>query len=241
MLLDKVTDAMYELYKPKFNPFKHKQQVDPKTGQPMADNPNSSKTEFISPKSGRIKNTSPQSQSSILDKAHRLNTWANTASDSALRIFEELTGMSKVANIDLAKIKMGIDTEKEPDSFGKTTDGKDLVLESKRADSSSQGAVDRHITASSKQLAKRDQYYNSNGTKIDIFVANIFVASPENTWPYTPTQFHQRLAQKKFSDFPAVLKGRIETYKSKSGAKISINYQVHLANPNLPTDSHVMV
>jgi hypothetical protein len=208
-LMNTVGDAIYEAYKPA------------KIGQvPLSRSGWDAKNRDKS--KGRI------SEQDALDGTTRINHWASTANDSATRILQELTAIADVVNVDLASIKMGIDTDTEPDAAALTQTGSQIALESKRVDSPKQGAVDGHIVAASKQLQKRDEYQTKKITKTNFktFFAYIHILNSENTWPYTPTTYAKSAPN--FYDISSVMTDRLKKYKSQSKATISITYVVTL-------------
>jgi hypothetical protein len=208
-LMNTVGDAIYEAYKPA------------NQGQgPISqgwDTKNRDKSK------GRL------DEAVALEGVRRLNGWAKTANEAALRILSELTGIADVANIDLATIKMGSNTDQDPDAFATLKSGVEVALESKYVTSPAQGAVDGHVVAASSQLQKRFDYQKNKITKTKFakFIAYITVLEPSNPWPYTPASY-KKSQPTGFKDLPQVMTDRLQKYKGKSIATIGITYVVTL-------------
>lgn len=212
-----VSEAIYNRYKP----------IDPVMGF------HESKKDNDAPlKINRIKDAhTPAKHAYAMDSAQRLTHWTDTAVNSAARILEELAGTMKVDGVDPSSIKMGINTDTEPDVLFHNITGEKAAFESKRVDSAAQGAVDSNIISASIQLEKRYKYSQKliPSEQFKHYVANIKVINPNNPWPYTPSAYGK--AQKNgFHDFNTVLYQRLSKYKGQANATINITYQVTLPN-----------
>jgi hypothetical protein len=144
---------------------------------------------------------------------------------------EELTGIANVANVNLSSIKMGMNTDTEPDAAAINQAGYEFALESKYVTSPQQGAVDKHLVAASSQLQKRYDYQKQKITKtnFNMFIAHIRIQNENNTWPYTPKAY-EKSKQTGFKDLLVVMKDRLENYKGKSTASIPILYRITFPN-----------
>ena len=164
-----------------------------------------------------------------MDSAQRLTHWTDTAVNSAARILEELAGTMKVDGVDPSSIKMGINTDIEPDVLFHNITGGKAAFESKRVDSAAQGAVDSNIISASIQLEKRYAYSQTLpiGDQFQHYVANIKIMNIHNPWPYTPSAYG-KAKENGFSDFDDVLRDRLIKYKGQAGATVKITYQVTL-------------
>ncbi len=221
--LETVAHAVYDRYKP----IDTTKSITPVQNDPL--------------KKPRLKKNK-KSKSSIkehadaLDSARRLVHWTDTAVNSAARILEELGGTLKVNGVDPSSIKMGINTDTEPDVKYHTKTGGKAAFESKRIDSAAQGAVDSSVISASIQLEKRFKYSRKLplSERFQYYVANIRVTNHDNPWPYTPSAYG-KAKKKGFSDFTTVLYNRLNKYKKQAGATILITYQVTLPTGSIHT------
>jgi len=138
-------------------------------------------------KKNRNKNNSLETVAQ--DHAFRLNNWSRNAVLASSRLFAELRGAVDITGgRDLATIKFGMDTDKEPDVMIESLHRQfiEQAIESKQISSDAQGAVDTHVYKGFKQLIKRNA---------EEYILYLEIKNIENPWPYTPTALRRMIGR----------------------------------------------
>ena len=168
-------------------------------------------------------------EAGLISKLHAMRnavgfeTWAKTAVVSGERIFRELEAvrnLSKRLGMKPYEITMGVNTKTEPDAFVG-----EAAVEVKFVSSESLDKVETNIGKAIVQLLDREDHPLQRD--IGRRIADVFIASEDNPWPYTPKEDRSKV---KIRD-----KARARLEKIRTKYKIDRPITLYVRTPKLGT------